>query len=319
MKKMILFAISLILVTALAAGLFVILPQAWAGAQADRMWQSTHVEVLKDFGFTSRLEILPLYEEAGDQSIFKTGHGLSYLIKTDSATILMDLGNNPTETDVTPLSLNMEALDVSWDQIDAVVFSHFHPDHVGGVEVWKAGRVSLNVEDVDFEGMQVYAPSHFDFPGITPTLLLNPSVLSPGIATIGTIEYGEAYPVSLYTASGAEQVLAVNVEGIGIVLIVGCGHPTVERIVARAEALFEQPIVGIVGGLHYEGFGFADVQPHVEFLKTRQIKLIAPSPHDSSIEALVALQSAFPESYLTLQVGESIQFPSLSSILKDKP
>jgi 7,8-dihydropterin-6-yl-methyl-4-(beta-D-ribofuranosyl)aminobenzene 5'-phosphate synthase len=113
----------------------------------------------------------------------------------------------------------------------------------------------------------------------------------------------------LYTASGAEQVLAVNVEGRGIVLIVDCGHPTVERIVARAEALFEQPVVGIVGGLHYEGFGYADVQPHIEFLSSHNLKLVALSPHDSSPEALEAFQSTFADRYHTLRVGETIQFP----------
>jgi len=299
----------MILVTALVAGIFIILRQASAAAQAERKWQSTPVEVLKDFGSSSSLEILPLYEEAGDQSIYQIGHGLSYLIKTDAATILMDVGNNPTETDVTPLSLNMKALYISWDQIDVVIFSHFHPDHVGGVEAWKAGRVSLGKEDVDFDGKLVYAPSNFAFPGATPTLLPNPTVINPGVATIGTIEYGETYPVSLYAANGAEQVLAVNVQGQGIVLIVGCGHPTVERIVARAEALFDQPVVGIVGGLHYEGFSFTDVQPHVEFLSSHNLKLVALSPHDSSREALEAFQSTFADRYHTLRVGESIQFP----------
>jgi 7,8-dihydropterin-6-yl-methyl-4-(beta-D-ribofuranosyl)aminobenzene 5'-phosphate synthase len=309
MKRIILFVISTILVATLAAGLFILVRQARATAQAERKWQATPVEVLKDFGSTSRLEILPLYEEAGDQNIYQIGHGLSYLIKTDSVTILMDVGNNPAETDVMPLSLNMRALGVSWDQIDAVIFSHFHPDHVGGVEAWKAGKVSLGIEDVNFDGKPVYAPSNFDFPGATATLLPNPSVLNPGVATIGTIEYGETYPVSLYAANGAEQVLAVNVEGQGIVLIVGCGHPTVERIVARAEALFDRPVVGIVGGLHYEGFGFADVQPHIEFLSSHNLKLVALSPHDSSPEAPEAFQSAFADRYHTLRVGESIQFP----------
>ena len=181
--------------------------------------------------------------------------------------------------------------------------------HLVRLSLFGFGLSELGIEDVDFEGKPVYAPSNFDFPGATPTLLPNPSVLSPGVATIGTIEYGETYPVSLYAANGAEQVLAINVEGQGIVLIVGCGHPTVERIVARAEALFEQPVVGIVGGLHYEGFSFDDVQPHIEFLSSHKLKLVALSPHDSSPEALEAFQSAFADRYHTLRVGESIQFP----------
>ena len=89
----------------------------------------------------------------------------------------------------------------------------------------------------------------------------------------------------------------------------GCGHPTVERIVARAEALFAQPVIGIVGGLHYEGFNFADVQPYIEFLSSHNFKLVALSPHDSSPEALEAFQSAFADRYHMLSVGETIQFP----------
>src|SRR5687768_4664199 len=188
MKKIILVAMGMILVTALAAGLFIILRQASAAAQAERKWQLTQIQVLRDFGSTSRLEILPLYEEAGDQSIYQIGHGLSYLIKTDSATVLMDVGNNPTGADITPLSLNMKALGVSWDQIDAVIFSHFHPDHVGGVAAWKAGKASLGSEEANLQGKPVYAPSTFDFPGASPILLLDPSVLSLGVATSGTIE-----------------------------------------------------------------------------------------------------------------------------------
>jgi len=53
----------------------------------------------------------------------------------------------------------------------------------------------------------------------------------------------------------------------------------------------------------------SDVQPHIQFLKYRQIKLAVLSPHDSSIETLEAFQSAFAESYRLLRVGESIQFP----------
>jgi len=73
------------------------------------------------------------------------------------------------------------------------------------------------------------------------------------------------------------------VEDRGIVLIVGCGHPTVEKIVARAEALFDQPVVGIVGGLHYEGFSFEDVQSHIEFLSTHNLHLV---PYLHTIAAL---------------------------------
>lgn len=309
MKRITLFVIGTILVVVLAATLFVTIRQALAAAEAERRWQATQVAALGDFGSTGRLEILPLYEEAGDQNSYQIGHGVAYLIKTDAATILMDVGNNPAEAEVTPLSLNMQALGISWDEIDAVSFSHFHPDHVGGVRAWRAGKVSLGKGAPDLQGKPVYAPSAFEFPGSSPVYLPDPTVLGAGIATIGSIAYGETFPISLYTAQGAEQVLAVNVEGKGIVLIMGCGHPIVERIVSRAEALFGQRVVGILGGFHYERESAKEMQSHIEFLQARDLLLVAPSPHDSSPEALQAFRSAFPEAYREVRVGHPIIFP----------
>lgn len=309
MKKITLYGIGLILIIVLGAALFIAVRIAAAAVQAERKWQSTQVDMIQDFGSTSQLEILPLYEEAGDPNRYQIGHGLSYLIKTESATILLDVGNNPTEADATPLSVNMKALDVSWDQIDALFFSHFHPDHVGGVETWKAHEASLGKAALDFQVRPVYIPSSFNVPGTEPTLLMEPTVISSGVASTGAIEYGETFPIALYTGSGAEQSLAVNVEGKGIVLIMGCGHPKVERIVTRAEELFEPPVVGIVGGFHYEHQSAEDVQTHIEFLQARKPLIVAPSPHDSSAEALQTFQSAFAGAYREIQVRTPVLFP----------
>jgi len=43
-------------------------------------------------------------------------------------------------------------------------------------------------------------------------------------------------------------------------MITGCGHPTMERLVSRAETLFGKQVVGVVGGLHYtDPRGMADL------------------------------------------------------------
>jgi 7,8-dihydropterin-6-yl-methyl-4-(beta-D-ribofuranosyl)aminobenzene 5'-phosphate synthase len=92
-------------------------------------------------------------------------------------------------------------------------------------------------------------------------------------------------------------------------MITGCGHPTMEKLVRRAEELYGEQVVGVVGGLHYEKKSAKDVQPHIQFLEPRQPGLIALSPHDSSPQALAAFQSAFSEVYQFIRVGETIQFP----------
>ncbi len=138
MKKIFLLAAGATLLTVLSTALFVTSRQVWAAREAAR------VAELKDIGSTNRLEILPLYEEAGDPGRYQIGHGLSYLITTDTTTFLMDVGNHPAEAARMPLDWNMRVMSISWDAIDAVIFSHFHPDHVGGVAAWKA---------VDLEGI----------------------------------------------------------------------------------------------------------------------------------------------------------------------
>jgi len=92
-------------------------------------------------------------------------------------------------------------------------------------------------------------------------------------------------------------------------MITGCGHPTLEKLVTRAEALYGVEVVGVVGGLHYGEAGRKEIQPHIQFLESRHPKLIALSPHDSGPAVIEEFASAFPEAYQYIRVGEAIQFP----------
>ena len=92
---------------------------------------------------TSKLEIIPLYEEANIHPDLISGHGVSYLIRTNSATILMDVGDNPEQISPPPFAQNLRALGISADEIDAIVISHPHPDHVGGFTAWNEKIVSF--------------------------------------------------------------------------------------------------------------------------------------------------------------------------------
>ena len=219
----------------------------------------------------------------------------------------MDVGNNPDGLAVAPFMQNMQTLGIAWDEIDRIVITHLHPDHVGGVDAWRSNTVSFGELPGGLSDRLVFIPTKMNYSGAIHATI--PTLPAPDVATTGVISYPEVFPLSLVSPKGTEQALVVNVDGEGLVLIIGCGHPTIERLVERAEALYGLPVVGLVGGYHYEGFTTADVQPHIQFLKSRQIKLVAVSPHDSNIEVLEAFQSAFAESYHLLKVGESIQFP----------
>ena len=266
-------------------------------------------EIAPQLKTTSRLEIIPLYEEAGSADDYAIGHGVSYLIRTDSATILMDVGDNPDGSPVAPFEQNMRKLGISWDEIDRIVISHPHPDHVGGVDAWREHTVSIDEFELpgDLGERLIFVPAPVSFKNAIHATV--PTLPAPDVATTGVISYLEVFPISLFEPKGMEQALVVHVKGEGLVLISGCGHPTLERMVERAESLYGQPVIGMVGGLHYENINPEELQTHIQFLQPRQPKLIALSPHDSSPQAIAAFKESFPGAYQAISVGKTIQYP----------
>jgi hypothetical protein len=72
-----------------------------------------------------------------------------------------------------------------------------------------------------------------------------PTVIAPGMAVLPPL------PRMLFRADSiSEQVLVVTIRGFGLVLIGGCGHPPIERILGMTPRVLDVPIHAVVGGLH---------------------------------------------------------------------
>lgn len=286
---------------------FTLLRQQLAKYQINKDNQSLSAATPLNIGETSSLEILPLYENAGLTGQ-QTGHGVSYLIRTDNETILFDLGNNMTAASPSPLLQNMEALGISMDEIDQIVISHRHPDHLGGQNWWTKDTFSLDGQTQPSLGnIPVYIPEKMTYPGTTPIYAKTPTLLADGLATTGIIPYLQPFPIWLAYPKGDEQALAVNVSGRGIILITGCGHMGLESLLARAEAVFDVPVVGIMGGLHYGNAAVSSLQPQIKLVKDLNPVLVGLSPHDSDQSVLAGFAQAFPEAYIPIMVGQSIR------------
>jgi 7,8-dihydropterin-6-yl-methyl-4-(beta-D-ribofuranosyl)aminobenzene 5'-phosphate synthase len=299
-------------------------------AQAEEEFRAHRPPPLQDLGTTKKLTVLPLLDWHAARPDLETDAGVSYLVETDHVIVLFDTGNNTRDSDPAPLENNMKTLGVSIDDIDAIVISHAHLDHTGGRR-WTGGRITgttfgIGNEQPGLAGKTILTASPMTYPGSAPVLARDPVRLAPGVGTTGTISR------KLFGGWIDEQALAVNVDGKGIVLIVGCGHQTIPRLIERTEAVFDAPLYGVIGGLHYpvpEGrmrmFGidvqhrFAsgtgplaplnarDVRADIELLKERDLGVVSVGGHDSSDEALGWFRDAFGPAYRDLKVGEPIQ------------
>ncbi len=294
--------------------------------KVDKEWERSKVQKITHFGATKSLVVLPLVDWYTSAEDLKGEAGVSYLVKTDDKTILFDVGLNSGRNDPSPLLHNMEKLGLTQNDFDAIVISHNHGDHVGGSKWKRRKSFSLSNRQVDLGKKDVYTPEPMSYPGLKPVYAEKPTVIAQGIATIGPISNQD-----FFLGRIREQAVAVNVSGRGIVLVVGCGHQTMPRIIERAEALFEEPIYGLVGGLHYPvtdsrlkvmGIGvqkylgtcrfpwrpitMAVVQENIALLKQRNLGIVAISAHDSCDASIARFQEAFQGAFREIKVGQRI-------------
>jgi 7,8-dihydropterin-6-yl-methyl-4-(beta-D-ribofuranosyl)aminobenzene 5'-phosphate synthase len=272
------------------------------------------------------LEILPLIDWYAARDDLKTESGVSYLVRADDTTILFDLGLNRKGEKEPPLLYNMEQLGIDPADIDCVVLSHPHGDHVGGFKNQFAHRAIVRLEDDPFAGKPVYATVPLKLTHGMSEVVREPRILAPGIATLGPL------PRALFLMGYVqEQALAINVQGKGLVVLVGCGHPGIEALIERAEQLFDLPIYGVIGGLHFpatsdrahigpikfqkllgspnppwRSIGKDAVYRAPAFLKAKGVHFVAPSAHDSCDWSLHAFEKAFGDEYHPLKVGERL-------------
>ena len=298
--------------------------------RVDREIAETRVDKLTDSGSVKTLTVLPLVDYFAAGEDLKTEAGVAYHIVADGTTFLLDVGANGRKEHPSPLLHNMEKLEKRLEDLDFLFISHVHLDHVGGMREQKAREFSLSAGPVALPAIPVYAPEPITpsvkNPGPRVQVIREPCALADGVFSIGTI------PRALYLLGyTCENSLAVRIEGKGIALIIGCGHQTIERILERTGALFDDPIYAIIGGLHLPGgggrlkIGPIDIQPLVgsdrvpwkkmnlddtrvaiEAVKKANPSIVALSPHDSSDASLELFRQAFGDRFQVLKVGQPI-------------
>ena len=204
-------------------------------------------------------------------------------------------------------------------------------DHIGGIKEQRTRTFSITQGRFDMNDIPVYVPSKVSpskwNPGPRIEVIKEPSVLKPGITSTGII------PRALFLAGRIEEhSLVINVKDKGIVLIIGCGHQSIEKIIERAKMLFNESIYGIIGGLHFplkggrmmvgpiniqkivatdrppwRGLNENDIINAIEVIKKENPSIVSLSAHDSSDWVIDQFRDAFKDNYIDLLVGDEIK------------
>ncbi len=293
-------------------------------SRAGRSWPVQIGAGLGDLGEVSEVSILPLVERLTVDAGGLTGEpGVAYLVRAGGRRVLFDSGLSGGKP-VSALAGNARKLRVPLDDLDAVVISHLHLDHVGGVQAMRRRTFSFSAEALEPRGVPAHVPTQMQHSRADIAVTTGPTVIGPGMAVLPPLPR-----MLFWLGYVAEQVLVVNVSNFGLVLISGCGHPRIEQILGVAEHVLDVSIRAVVGGLHlpvhaagtplipqavlgnphppWQPIGERDAEHVIEEIRARGPRLVALSGHDSTPWTYDAFARCFGDRYRTLRAGEELR------------
>ena len=223
-----------------------------------------------------------LYDNHAAEGLYP-GWGFSAYIQTEGAVVLFDAG-----ADRLVLENNAKQAGCNLDIVTALVLSHEHCDHIGGIAA------------VRHKGLHMYVPASFvrrfnqlGSDGIEVTGVKKPVEIVPGVRSIG--QFGRKIPEQAILVDGSD----------GPVLITGCAHEGIVKIARRASELAEQPLALVIGGFHLFRKKDADLQRTIDELLKLGIQRMAPC-HCTGDVAIEALKEAFGEGFIDIHAGSRI-------------
>ena len=264
-------------------------------------------------------------------------HGFSMLVTVtrggNDHHLLFDAGMTPDG-----LRENMRRLGLSPFDIELVILSHGHFDHVTGLDgfVRSVGpsNLPLVVHPGAFAKRRIAIPGLFELelpsPSRTalreagleiverrqPSLLFDSSVLITGEVDRTTdfergMPFHEALTDGVWTSDPLildDQALIVHVAGHGLVVLTGCGHAGIVNIVRHARRLTGvDTVAAVVGGFHLGGPAFEPIiKPTVEALAELDPEVIIPA-HCTGWRAAHALAEAMPHAFIPNSVGSRLE------------
>jgi 7,8-dihydropterin-6-yl-methyl-4-(beta-D-ribofuranosyl)aminobenzene 5'-phosphate synthase len=266
-----------------------------------------------------------LHDSFGKPSPLRKEWGFAALIELNGKRILFDTGNSART-----FADNTSALAVDLRSVDYAIISHRHGDHTSGLNHVLNVNPSLTI----YTPEETYGVFGSALPGIFyPRCHSLPSYMQyyDGHPP-ETIRHGSPWPDAKFVwikgtteispgvfaipvvsdVPGTREMREISV-GIrtsrGLVVVAGCSHPGIEKILAALQQI-EKRIFCIIGGLHLVLTKNEEIQRIARALRDDwRVEAIAPG-HCTGEPAFAALSEAFGDKYMFAGLGDSIALPS---------
>ncbi len=223
----------------------------------------------------TQISITAVVENTCFRHLMLASHGQSLLIDYLGHRYLFDLGEIPTGC-----LYNLSKLGLTLKDIEALIFSHKHDDHVG----------ALNALMPQLMGQPVYVTPNF--------IIADPAMARHDPLSFANVNQLQSYAQTVVLDQPKQLQDRLYLTGpVGemqeqAVVIVGCSHPTVPQMVdAAIKATGKSKIYGLIGGMHLKGATEAEIDAVIQYLQATDIAFVVPS-HCTSARAGLRMKTA---------------------------
>ncbi len=236
------------------------------------------------------ISIAIVYDNNPYKEGLKTAWGFSCVIRC-GRTILFDTGGNGTI-----LLENMEKLGINPKDVDIVVLSHIHNDHVGGLS--KFLKINHNVTVYLLRSFPEEFKEEIKGYGVKVVEVQEPLKIFDGVYSTGEM--------GIWIKEQSLLILTKK----GIIIITGCAHPGIVEIVKRAKELLRSNVLLVMGGFHLIGQSEESIREIISYFKDLNVKYVAPC-HCSGDLARKLFKEEYKERYINAGVGKVITLNNL--------
>ncbi len=239
----------------------------------------------------NNVSVTVVYDNNPYREGLETSWGFSCVVTGTEKTVLFDTGGNGQL-----LLENMSKTGIDANSIETVVLSHIHGDHTGGLEMFLKKNPKVSV----------YVPKSF------------PKRFKEKVVSLGAeiVEVDKKTGICKNVHSTGQMGKLIKEQGLvlrterGLVIITGCAHPGIFKMVKTAKDLFNEDVLLVMGGFHLEWASKGKIENIIKAFEDIDVKYAGPC-HCTGEKARTLFAKHFGDNYINIGVGKVVKIKDL--------